>query len=276
MTTLSIQSNTAELLAREHVARSLAMALGEPGRLPPGRVDAGTIALFRAAWDVYSLLQEERGHPPLPENHRAALARWLGHPVRFRQEVHLTIHGLLVSGPCPPYETEYLPSDQGNHRAHALADISGFYRAFGLHPNPTRPERPDHLALELEFHGFLLAKAAAAGRDRERQEICLDALTKFFARHLLVWLPGFLAGFQARLEKLLHAGCSHEGAVEDHLALAALTRAWLEGEMALLGVTAPDRRVSIPLQEVLSSPAGCCPGGCGGIAEEFTCGGEEV
>jgi TorA maturation chaperone TorD len=91
---------------------------------------------------------------------------------------------------CPIYEAEY-----DRHRAltqgTTLADIAGFYRAFGL--EVATSERPDHLALELEFMGALTYKEALAlesGR-LEETELCRDAQRKFLEAHLGRWVGLF-------------------------------------------------------------------------------------
>lgn len=73
-------------------------------------------------------------------------------------------------------------------RAIELSDIMGFYRAFGVQPDR---ERPDAMALELEFMHLLCFKLINALRESEdpcgrvRAALCRDAQRKFFARHLL-------------------------------------------------------------------------------------------
>ena len=84
------------------------------------------------------------------------------------------------------YEAEYLAKHQFQ-RSTLLADISGFYRAFGVQADR---ERPDALPAELEFMHFLIFKrlhALDSGiADAEgKADICRDAEKKFFSAHLL-------------------------------------------------------------------------------------------
>ena len=84
------------------------------------------------------------------------------------------------------YETEY-GRMRGLSKGNDLADIVGFYRAFGFDLEPDGDsEMPDHLAVELEFYGILLYKSEAliAAGDADGQEIVGDARRKFLVTHL--------------------------------------------------------------------------------------------
>lgn len=98
---------------------------------------------------------------------------------------------------CPPYETEYTAAHVWM-QTQQMADIAGFYRAFGVDGQATG-ERVDFVATELEFMYMLCVKEAIAEdeRNQEAVAICRDAQAKFLREHLTAWLPRFLV----RLEK---------------------------------------------------------------------------
>lgn len=90
------------------------------------------------------------------------------------------------------YETEYgLPHEF--RQSQELADITGFYRAFGFKIGNKVRERPDHLAVELEFVHVLAAKEAfAVARNLNAHvEVCIDAQRKFLQDHLGQWIGLF-------------------------------------------------------------------------------------
>jgi len=134
--------------------------------------------------------------------------------------------GLLVSSTAPPYESEYVDGKLSFQRAQLLADVAGYYRAFGLETSTSHPERPDHVALELEFMANLLdLEQQAATSDlpeaSERRGICRDAQRQFVTDHLAWWLPAFAAllrrevvqGFYAEVTALLAALIAAERAL---------------------------------------------------------------
>lgn len=90
------------------------------------------------------------------------------------------------------YETEYgLPHEF--RQSQELADLCGFYRAFGLELGGAVRERPDHVATELEFMYVLALKEAYAAQQGvlEHVEVCEAAQGKFLREHLGRWLELF-------------------------------------------------------------------------------------
>ena len=109
------------------------------------------------------------------------------------REEHARTFGHTISGGCPPYETEY-GSAHIYQQAGRLADIGGFYRAFGLEVSEENPERLDHIGLELEFMSFLALKEAYAleHHGEEKADLCLEAQRRFLLDYLGRWTPLFL------------------------------------------------------------------------------------
>lgn len=129
---------------------------------------------------------------------------------------------------CSIHETGFVRRDKG----HILADIAGFYRAFGLALREEERERLDHLVAELEFVGLLLVMLARAEEDglAEQAEVTRAAAQAFAEDHLGEWLPGF-----AR-----HLTETTRAPVYEHLA-DALLHAWAS-VAPTLGVEEPRGR----------------------------------
>lgn len=83
----------------------------------------------------------------------------------------------------PIYETEY-GRDRVMVKGHDLADIAGFYKAFGL--GWEEGEMVDHVAIELEFYAWLCLKSAHLEESGEPEgvEVVREARKKFLADHL--------------------------------------------------------------------------------------------
>lgn len=90
----------------------------------------------------------------------------------------------------PPYETEY-SSTHVFAKSQDLADIAGFYRAFGF--SSENRERPDHVSAELEFMRVLclMESYAEAQGSEERLDVAIDAQRKFMTDHLGRWFGFF-------------------------------------------------------------------------------------
>jgi nitrate reductase assembly molybdenum cofactor insertion protein NarJ len=119
-------------------------------------------------------------------------------------------------GHIPLYETEYGPG-RSLAKGHDLADLAGFYHAFGVEladlEGSGRTELPDHVAVELEFYGYLLRKEAhlQSVHDQVGGEIVADARRKFLRDHLGGFLPSIaeqVAGTSSRTYQEIFAWCS--------------------------------------------------------------------
>jgi TorA maturation chaperone TorD len=135
---------------------------------------------------------------------------------------------------CPPYEGAY-GDPQPAGKAAQLADIAGFYAAFGLAPALSQPDTEDHIGAELEFMGALALKEAwALARDAAEPRVVTREAARLFATdHLGRWGEAFAA----RL-----GGTASE---PYYRSLAALLAAWLAADLAALGVV-PARVGDVP------------------------------
>jgi len=188
-------------LARAQAYGLLARAFGRPDAGFESEVAEGGFG--EALAEALAAL----GHPELA----AAAAGAGGGPEAPLATEFARLFNPSLHANCPPYGTEYT----GSHvfmRAQQLADVAGFYRAFGLRVAAGFRERPDHIATELEFMQVLALKEARALARRERAHagICRRAQARFLQEQLGRWLAPYTAklaaqdgeGFYARVAGL--------------------------------------------------------------------------
>ena len=104
---------------------------------------------------------------------------------RVREHTRM-FEGVLA---CLPNETAYVRRDKGG----ILADIAGFYNAFGFELAPQAGEKADHVITMLEFAALLLVMLDQARRhgDEAAEATTASALSAFVRDHLAEWLPLF-------------------------------------------------------------------------------------
>jgi len=163
---------------------------------------------------------------------------------------HEAAFGLLASGNCPPYESEYIDGKLTFQRSNSVADVSGFYRAFGLQPQSRHPKRQDHISIELEFMAFLMSKqaeASSSGAENsiEQATVCREAQMRFFVEHLAWWAPALGAILSRNLETNFFGR------------LGQFLSAWIAVERGLLGVSAPKRVAQPDNGEPMDLCSGC-------------------
>ena len=93
----------------------------------------------------------------------------------------------LLALRAPISETAY-EIDKTSRRAYELADISGFYKAFGV--EVPQGIEPDHLSAELEFLSILLQKYIMIDQE-EGKDVCIKAYKDFLKDHVGRWYELF-------------------------------------------------------------------------------------
>jgi len=143
---------------------------------------------------------------------------------------------------CPPYENSYGKS--GGNKAGTLADINGFYKAFGLSISEKDSDMPDHIAIEMEFLSLLALKEAYGIEHGQADmvEVCVSAKKNFLTDHIGGWAGIFCKNLAERTTKDFYRN------------LALLTSGFIEGEIKFYGI------VVEPVEGVLresSEPMDC-------------------
>ena len=217
-------------LVRATLYRLCGAALGYPG---PGRLEE-VARLARAAAAV-----DRRFHEPLTT---LADAAEVADDASLAAEYVALFDGAVK---CPPYEGAYgAPQIAG--KSAQLADIAGFYTAFGLEPATGQPDVEDHIATELEFLSALAVKEAwaLAEREEEHAEVSRNASATFLTDHLGRWAVLFARALETTTE------------LPYYRAVATLLARWVEAETARLKIT-PAPLMPTPLDQETAEPFSC-------------------
>ena len=231
-----MERELAALLERAGLYRALARTFADPRSLNPDDVVVGLERLMPSA---------ERA--PWAGHWRAAARAWRStEPKPLAAEYSRLFQG---QAPCPPRESAYGDGRRIGGRQAELADIRGFYEAFGVAPATSVPDLPDHVSTELEFYALLLLKtayAAAEGLEEQRQ-VSERATNAFLEDHLGRWL----AAFRKRLEEY--------GAASPYPESARLVEAVVEEECERLDVVPMPAEGFAPHDPSVASETFSCP-----------------
>jgi DMSO reductase family type II enzyme chaperone len=165
-------------------------------------------------------------------------------------DAHRRLFGVTARGPVPLCETEY--GDENPFlQPQELADIGGFYAAFGLAMVAGSTERVDHVSCEAEFLLFLARREAAALEqgDGAAREATVRAARLFLRDHFGRWVPALAA----RLERAEAGGF--------YAALARLAAAFVRAECRRLGVRVGPSALNLrpPAEDRVPMACGDCP-----------------
>lgn len=187
------------------------------------------------------------------------------------------IFGLLISRECPPYETEYCPQTFSVYRSHQIADIAGYYAAFGIEPSHKIPLRADHIALECEFMAWLIAKTLYLDNEGDNKgvAICQEAQKKFVQEHLAWWVPAFASAIHRKAEGTTNDSLKNTlDSQSDYGRLSLLLASFVPLERHFLQVLPSSNMVVPKVQESSDDQEGCgeCPLASDDFNNsEFTC-----
>jgi len=98
------------------------------------------------------------------------------------------VFGHTLSKQIAPYALEHLKSADVFFRTQKLADLNGFYKAFGVEVESI--ERADHISTQTEFLSLLLLKELMASQNElcDEKEVCETAFTNFQNDHFWDWV----------------------------------------------------------------------------------------
>lgn len=156
------------------------------------------------------------------------------------EEEYIQVFGHTISNDCPPYEGEY-GHPNVFQKSGALSDLSSFYAAFGVKPNPELKDRVDHISVEMEFMQLLTAKEAYAdlqGHGEDKVLLCREAQAAFLTNHLANWVEAFA-----------HRLAAKAGGDGIYGPLAHLLKFHMERELSLFALDAPQDRFPMEPEE---------------------------
>lgn len=230
--------DTEGVLARAALLRLIAQGFGYPA---PG----GAAAMRQAFARLDPVRQGGTFGASLNASIRRARQAWLeAGDSGLETEYMRLFHG---SGPVYLRETAYGDGRRPAGRPVEIADVNGFYLAFGMEPSNANPDMPDHVSAEAEFLSLLLLKesyAAARLRNPERR-LTREAARKFVEDHLGRWA----STLRGRLQE--------ENAAPPYRTLGAVLAAVVAAECRRLGARPRPVQGLAPLDDMQAETFVC-------------------
>lgn len=134
------------------------------------------------------------------------------------EDEYLRVFSHVCAADCNPCETAYT-SKHIFQASQKMANITGFYQAFGLQADR---ERPDHIAVEMEFLSFLCYRESI---ERSKSSVVeLRSLRRaqrvFLERHLGKWVGTFCQLMKRKAAKgpMFHLACLLDEVVKSEAA----------------------------------------------------------
>ncbi len=117
----------------------------------------------------------------------------------------VNVFGHTLSKQIAPYALEHLKNSDVFFRTQKLADLNGFYHAFGMEVESI--ERADHISTQTEFLSFLLLKELLALTNEldEEKEICEKAFADFTQNHFSDWAEMFAGNLADKVDGVFYS-----------------------------------------------------------------------
>jgi TorA maturation chaperone TorD len=178
-----------ESLAAAALYRLVALGAAYPDRTLINAMGGAILGVLGAASDGAI-------SPAFAPTLRALHRSWRAMPARLLAEEYSRL--FLGAGLVPLREGGYGDGLRFAGQPFDIADLNGFYLAFGFELAQTAPSPPDHLGTEIEFVSLLHLKKAVALRNGQlRSTMIVDqAMAHFLEDHLGRWTAAFEAALQ--------------------------------------------------------------------------------
>ena len=223
-----------ESLATASLYRLIALGFAYPDRIQI-KAMGGTLL------DALGAASDGTVSPAFAPGLRTLLRSWRTKPAGWLAEEYSRL--FLGAGLVPLREGGYGGGLRFAGQPFDIADVNGFYLAFGFELAETAPHPPDHLGTEIEFVSLLHLKKAVALRKGQFRSIKIvdHAMARFIEDHLGRWTAAFEAALQEAnaaapyallatlLRKAIAADCTRLG-VKPRPARRGTARDPLEGD----------------------------------------------
>ena len=181
--------------------------------------DREVLAAISEQQQLSCLFEDVNGLLPVAAELEADIAAHTLEIGAYQEQLREDYNRLFVGpGPllAPPWDSVYRSKERLLFGEHTLA-VRAFYQSYGLKAVKQQQEPEDHIALELEFVGWLCQQAANASSAEEASGF-IEGHKEFLVRHLLEWIPAFNEAVRKGSRTVFYDR------------LPVLTQAWLDYE----------------------------------------------
>ena len=149
--------------------------------------------------------QDNEKKSNLPSSFQKLMAKLDKSKIENIMNEFVDVFGHTLSKQIAPYALEHLKNSDVFFRTQKLADLNGFYKAFGMEVESI--ERADHISTQTEFLSFLLLKELLAFQNdlHDEKEVCEKAFAEFNNDHFLDWTKMFSENLADKVDGVFYS-----------------------------------------------------------------------